>query len=159
MTQASTQKNVSSLSERLNQKIEEDQQKILDLTERKLAKLAEDSTRSLRDSVNITVRDMESRLKALRKQTLLLTSISMILLILLVIAVISGLGIYTKWRLREVKALQAKESSIKAELQSLPPEFVVFKNRGGWYLAARKISYRHLAATVKGKREDVVKLG
>ncbi len=159
MQQTSTQKNVSSLSERLSQKIEEDQKRILHLTEKKLERLATDSTRSLSESLNTTISDTQYRLKALRKQALMLSGMSMLLLTVLVIVVISGLGIYTNWRLREVKALQAKESAARAELQSLPPEFVVFRSRGAWYLAARKISYQRLTGTVSGRREDVVKIG
>ena len=150
---------LGSLGERLNQKLEQDLDAAVALTQSKLDKLAESSSKRLRESLNTELTAIEQKLQSLKWYT----SKTWLFLVLgsaaLTLGMLIGLGMYGHWQLEQLKQIERKRQSIETSLQKLPPPFQVRESQGKWYLTAPQINYTPLTYTNgKGQKEDAIQL-
>jgi hypothetical protein len=158
MEPTSPPKHASSLASRLNDKIEQDVDAVVRLTQKKLDALADNSSERLSASLNTTITDIEGRLKRLRKLSLWMWIVSLLTGAVLTLGMLVGLGLYGAWKLHQVKALEVREQRIQTALKQLPPPFRMIQSKGQWYLVAPQIDYTPRTDIIHGQKEDVVRI-
>lgn len=158
MEPTSPPKHAASLGSRLNDRIEQDAGEVVKLTQKKLDALADSSTKRLSESLNTTITDIEGRLKKLGKLSVGMWIVSLLTGTVLTLGVLFGLGLYGEWKLHQVKALDVREQTIKAAMKKLPPEFLVMKSRGHWYLLAPQIGTPETGAVLHEKPAESVEI-
>ena len=110
------------------------------------------------ESLNTTITDIEGRLKKLGKLSVGMWIVSLLTGAVLTLGVLFGLGLYGEWKLHQVKALDVREQTIKAAMKKLPPEFLVMKSRGHWYLLAPQIGTPETGAVLHEKPAESVEI-
>lgn len=158
MEPTSPPKHAANLGSKLNSKIEQDQQEIVNRTKEKLDKLADDSTQRLKEGLDTTIGDIEKQLKKIGKLSVRMWIISLVTGAVLTLGMLIGLGLYVNWQWQQLQGLEKQQQTIKAALQKLPPPFHVIQSNGKWYLIAPRIHYNRMTGTVHGRKEDAVEI-
>ncbi|WP_312283813.1 hypothetical protein [Candidatus Igneacidithiobacillus taiwanensis] len=157
MAQTSPPKHASALGERLNAKMEADLSEAASLMQKKLEKLANDSSNSLKSSLHTAVSDIQEDLQNLRRIARGMFLWSAAASVMLVVLTIFGLWGYIHWKLDTVEKLRIEKTRLETMLQSLPQGVHLIHLKGVWYVEAPSIQ---LGYTVKrnGKTLDAAKL-
>jgi hypothetical protein len=169
MEPTSPQKHAVSLGDRLNRKIEEDASAVVSVTQEKLNKLADDSTRRLSASLNTTITDIENhlnqsaqeienKLASLRRYTTKTWLFLVIGATGLTLGMLVGLGLYGRWELDQVRHTRQELSTLRAELAHLPKGIRIYQaNNGKWYLVAPQIK-AGLVSTYQGRKDEAAQI-
>ncbi len=155
MAQTSPPKHASALGERLNAKMEADLSEAALLIQKKLEKLADDSSNSLKSSLHTAVSDIQEDLQNLRRIARGMFLWSAAASVMLIVLTIFGLWGYVHWKLETVEKLRSEKVHLQTMLQSLPQGIYLVQSQGVWYVEAQSIQPPF---PVKGKGIEAAKL-